>query len=449
MRRAFRRVCLLAPALAWASWSGVTGTPVPAYAAPGCETSTTPPPQVTERATVPWSVAAAGLGRLSGIADGTGVTVAVIDSGVRPVGPLAGQVLPGFDLLGGTDGRQDCVGHGTAVASIIAATPARGTGFRGLAPGARILPIRVSEAQIVDGRTTGQATDAAGFATAIRDAVRRHAQVINLSVVIYTDAPVVRQAIHDAIAAGAVVVASVGNGHAASGPDPTPYPAAYPGVIGVGSIDPSGARSPASEVGTFVKIVAPGGSVVAQRLPDGVAVMDGTSFAVPYVAATAALVRQAYPRLSGAQVSARILATADPPVDGGPSDEYGNGVADPYRAVTEALPPGPALGPGRPGNGSDQPGARMTAGPGSGPSSPPGTGPSARPGTPNGHRAAPGAVAGGVGAVTPRDRRAAVAWSALAITAIALMVAALAAGAPRGRPTGGRPGWAGGRRDPG
>ena len=165
-------------------------------------------------------------------------------------------------------------------------------------------------------------------------------------------------------------------------------------MIGVGSIDPSGVRSPGSEVGTFVKIVAPGGSVVAQRLPDGLAVMDGTSFAVPYVAATAALVRQAYPRLSGAQVAARILATADPPVDGDPGREDGSGVADPYRAVTEVLPASATEGTGSPGSGSDQPGARTTAGPGIGPSTPPGAGPSARPGTQNGHRTAPGAVAG-------------------------------------------------------
>jgi membrane-anchored mycosin MYCP len=382
-------------------------TSTPAYAAAPCATTAASGEPVDNPAEVPWSVVAAGLDRLAGIADGSGVTVAVIDSGVRPIGPLTGRVVPGYDLIGGSDGRSDCVGHGTAVASIIAARPARGVGFRGLAPGATILPIRVSDAELVGGLPNGPAADASGLATAIRDAVRRGAQVLNLSLVLGADVPEVRRAVADAVAAGVVVVASVGNSHAPSGTDPTPYPAAYPGVIGVGAIDPSGVRSPASTVGPFVDVVAPGGSVTAARLPGGLTVVDGTSFAVPYVAATAALVRQALPDLSGAQVAARILATADPPVDGGPPEEYGHGVVDPYRAVTAVLPGGYTNG--------------LAAAP-----QDPGGAPSP---------ASPAVPAGPQSAAARTGDRAPVAWTALALTALALTVAAVASGAARRRPS--------------
>ena len=95
--------------------------------------------------------------RLAPLATGAGVTVAVVDSGVDRVHPqLAGRVLAGADLLDpGGDGGRDCAGHGTGVASIIAAAPRPDVAFRGLAPGARILPVRVSEQQVVRGAGVG------------------------------------------------------------------------------------------------------------------------------------------------------------------------------------------------------------------------------------------------------------------------------------------------------
>lgn len=310
----------------------------PTNAAAACGAAPTPAPTVSDPAAVPWALAASGVDGLADVADGSGQTVAVIDSGVSPLSVFGRRVLQGHDLLGSTDGRTDCVGHGTAVASIIVAAPTNGIGFRGLAPGARILPVRVTEAELVAGGASGDTTTAAGLGDAITWAVDHGADVLNISVVVGTDDHALRTAVANAIAKGVVVVASVGNSHSDSGLDPTPFPAAYPGVIGVGSIDSNGERSGTSEIGEFLDVVAPGGGVTADRLPSGLGAFDGTSFAVPYVAATAALVRQEFPGLNPDQVAERIFATTDrPPIGASPKD-YGHGIVDPYRAVAGALP---------------------------------------------------------------------------------------------------------------
>ena len=97
------------------------------------------------------------LGRLAPLATGAGVRVAVIDSGVDAGHPqLRGRVDRGRDLLhGDPDAREDCVGHGTGVASIIAAEPVDGVGFHGLAPGATVVPVRITEKEQIDGRDVG------------------------------------------------------------------------------------------------------------------------------------------------------------------------------------------------------------------------------------------------------------------------------------------------------
>jgi membrane-anchored mycosin MYCP len=319
----------------------------PASAQPGCTSAISADPQVKG---VPWHQARYGTDRLAGIADGSGVTVAVIDSGVDAGAPvLTGTVLRGRDLLDKTGtGQRDCVGHGTAVASIIAGAPVGGNPA-GLAPGARILPYRVSEQEIVEGHPSGKPGTADDVAAAITDATNRGARVINLSLVLASDHDSVRAAVRYALAHDVVVVAAVGNGHQAGGVDPVPYPAGYPGVLGVGGIDESGQRVPSSAVGPYVDLVAPGRAVVAAAPGHGAARFDGTSFAAPFVSATAALIRQYRPALHADQVAARILATTDPAPGNRDSDEYGFGILDPYRAVTDQISvPLPAAVPSSP-----------------------------------------------------------------------------------------------------
>lgn len=315
------------------------------FAAPTCIGLPTPADPVAE---IPWPQQRYAPDRLTALATGAGVTVAVIDSGVDARHPqLKGRVAKGTDYLDpGGDGNLDCAGHGTAVASIVAATARAGVGFHGLAPKAKILPIRISEQQIIDGKESGRTVTAAQFARAIRWAVDHGADVLNLSVVLYEDNRAVRAAIAYAVEEDVVVVAAAGNLH--ENGDPRPYPAAYDGVLGVGAVGADGTRSPFSQVGPYVDVVAPGGEVLAAAAGRGHKRQNGTSYAAPFVSATAALVREYRPELSAREVIARIITTADPAPGGGRNDAYGAGVLNPYRAVTEtaaagAPPPAVAL----------------------------------------------------------------------------------------------------------
>lgn len=281
--------------------------------------------------------------KLSPLADGHGVTVAVIDSGVDATHPqLQGAVRSGPDQLDGGGSLSDCVGHGTGVAGIIAARPIAGSTLQGIAPGATILSLRVSElVELEDGSTAGRRGTPHGVAAAIRAAVELGAGVINLSLVSYQDSAEVREAVRSAVARDVVLVAAAGNRFAEG--NRTPFPAAYDGVLGVGAIGPDGQRLASSQTGPFVDLVAPGGQVVTTATPRGLTTVEGTSFAAPYVAAAAALLRQYQPGMTATEIAARLMATADGGVAG---PGFGAGVLNPYRALTEGT--GALPGPARP-----------------------------------------------------------------------------------------------------
>ncbi|MEU1884586.1 type VII secretion-associated serine protease mycosin [Micromonospora rifamycinica] len=326
-----RALTILAAALLSALPLVTVSSVTPARAAPACAN---PPAPARPVAAVPWPQQRYAPQRLTALTTGAGVTVAVIDSGVDRRHPqLRDRVLDGADFLDpGGDGTRDCAGHGTGVASIIAAGEGAGVAFRGLAPGVRILPVRVSEQQVVEGRESGRTVSAAGFARAVRWAVDHDADVLNLSVVLYADDPDVRDAIDYAVRRDVIVVAAAGNLH--DGGDPLPYPAGYDGVLGVGAVTPTGTRATFSQTGPYVDLVAPGSDVLMAAPGQGHQRAEGTSYAVPFVAGTAALLRQYRPELSALEVTRRIVGTADP-APGGPQDGYGAGVLNPYRAVVE------------------------------------------------------------------------------------------------------------------
>ncbi len=333
-QRCVRALAALALALA----VGALAAPAPALATPTCAD----PGSVS--AAVPWPQTNLAFQRAWPVATGSGVLVAVLDSGVDAGHPqLTGKVATGADFLhgnGGPGGTTDCVGHGTAVSSVIVAQSRSDSGLLGVAPGARILPVTVSEKEAAGDNSTGDAATPAQFGAAVRWAVQHHARVLNLSVVYYTDHPEIRSAIEYALANDVVVVAAVGNLGADTDRNPTPYPAAYPGVIGVGAVDRTGAATRFSGHGGYVDLVAPGDEVVAATPNHGHAQYAGTSLATGFVSGTVALVRQYWPALTVQQVAQRLAATADPAAGGAAPDYYGRGLVDPYRAVTDRLDAG-------------------------------------------------------------------------------------------------------------
>lgn len=337
MRRLIKRC--LAVSLALAIPVLVPGPVAVAAAPPGACHNPEPAHPVVRL--LPWAQQALEPQRVWPYSTGAGVTIAVIDSGVDADHPQlrrSGKVLRGRDffLVGRLPGNYDCASHGTAVASIIAGDKADGVGFQGVAPGARILPVRVSDRELNDTGQT-QLIDPAVLARGIRYAVDQGADVINLSLSGERDEPLVRSAIAYAVKADVLVVAAAGNRQQGSPETRPSYPAAYDGVLGVGAIDPAGARLSGSQTGPYVDLMAPGGAVLGATRSGGHSYWDGTSFAAPFVAATAALVRAAWPRLTAAQVTQRLLATATPARGGADSREYGAGIVEPFRAVTEGL----------------------------------------------------------------------------------------------------------------
>jgi type VII secretion-associated serine protease mycosin len=329
------------------------GAPAPAHAqglATSCRVPAAPAATITA---VPWIQTHYDLAAVSRITEGAGTTIAVIDSGVDATNPhLANAVRAGGDLLDRAgNGADDCVGHGTAVASIIAARPVAGVGLRGVAPAATILALRVSERIETENGTPSGIGNVQALIDGVRLAVaaRPKPHVINLSISTATDDPGLRAVIQSALDADIVVVAAVGNQYERG--NPTPYPASYDGVIGVGAVDERGVRVATSQTGPFVDIVAPGEAIIAAAPRAGHGVYTGTSFATPVVAATAALIRSRWPDLSRSEVEYRLLATADPAAGGQPSRDYGYGTVNPLRALTEvvlpsggdAAPPGPVL----------------------------------------------------------------------------------------------------------
>ncbi|GII78358.1 hypothetical protein Sru01_33400 [Sphaerisporangium rufum] len=254
---------------------------------------------------------------------GAGVTVALIDSGVDPGHPQLRGVRR-VDLTG--TGELDCVGHGTAVAGIIAGAKMKGVPFSGVAPDVKLISIKQTN--------DAQEGEVGLLARGITEATRLGARVINVSIQA-ADVPDLRQAVEAAVAQDVLIVAAAGNTRQQDASSPAYYPAAYPGVLSVGAAGPDGGRADYSSTGAQVSVLAPG-EAVTSTWPGGAYHRDlsGTSYAAPFVAGVAALVRARHPGLSAAQVRRRIEITAD----GGSGGGTGAGMVNPLLAVSAILP---------------------------------------------------------------------------------------------------------------
>ncbi|GAB3404860.1 type VII secretion-associated serine protease mycosin [Flindersiella endophytica] len=291
---------------------------------------------------------------------GQNITVAVVDSGLQlderqstnanyPVHPQLKdmRVVPGADFTNspGLSERNDCDGHGTGVASIIAAQscvackddagkPIK-VPFVGVAPEATIMPIRVKDKK--DDRVDSEA-----IGKGMQFAVDQGVDIINVSLETTQDWPSIRAAVKAAYDKGIVIVAAAGN-HGDSVAYPAKYAAQFPNVISVGAIDENGAMMPESGKASNATIAAPGVGVhTAESFfgngNDQGAGETGTSFAAPFVSGVVALMKVQFPDLTPAQIRRRLELTAIRPGIDVPDPQMGYGMIDPVAAITKIVP---------------------------------------------------------------------------------------------------------------
>ncbi|MFB7878016.1 type VII secretion-associated serine protease mycosin [Nocardia sp. NPDC056064] len=341
--------------------------------------------QPTTEVAVPTSQRSLDLDRAWEFSRGAGQLVAVIDTGVAAHPRLPDLWHGGDYVAAGGDGTDDCDVHGTVVAGIIGATKIDGQGFAGVAPESRILSIRQTSALWqAEGAGRNKSPDdfpdsygkVSTLAAAIRRAADFGATVINISLVACTDGTSVKDAAYGALGAAVryaaieknvVIVSSAGNSDTCKNGNPTPDPLkpaqdlwesirtyVSPAwfdeyVLSVGSVDNNGAPSSFTVPGPWVGIAAPGEGVTSlDARTTGISngkydnqgkylAYSGTSFASPYVAGVAALVRARFPELSAKQVIERLEATAHAPAEGW-NPYIGYGTVDPIAALTNEVP---------------------------------------------------------------------------------------------------------------
>ena len=269
---------------------------------------------------------------------GSGVTVAVVDTGVKSShSDLSNRVLSGTDYVAPGTSANDENGHGTHVAGIIAAVHNNSRGIAGFAPSAKILPVRVLD-------RNGSGTSA-NVAKGIIYAADRGAKVINLSLGSNQSSTAMQSAISYAIGKNVLVVAAAGNsgcGLLGLGA-PTEYPASYSGVVGVGAVTQSISRSSFSSCGSWVDVVAPGSSIISTMIQNSVGLgcsssanyctLSGTSFSTPYVAAAGALAI-AHRGWSQSTVASRLQSTATDLSPAGKDKYTGAGFINPLKMLT-------------------------------------------------------------------------------------------------------------------
>ncbi len=278
-------------------------------------------------------------------AQGDGVIVAVIDTGVARVPDLAQtEIVPGWNFVNNTADATDDHGHGTHVAGTIAQSTHNGIGVAGVAFRAKIMPIKVLSA-----RGSGSVS---GIAEGIRWAADHGAKVINMSLGGPMASSVLAKAVTYAHDKGVTVVCAAGN----DGRGKVSYPAAYPHAIAVAATQYDETTTFYSNWGKEIDIAAPGGNTRVDQNGDGMndgvlqntvvpgdtsrndyLLFMGTSMASPHVAGVAALiVSQGVTNPDAVEKVLKDTARApkNPPKDS--ANRYGAGIVDAQAAVKKA-----------------------------------------------------------------------------------------------------------------
>ncbi len=289
-----------------------------------------------------WHMTRIGVEDAWDLATGTGVIVAVVDTGIKQtLEDLANtQFVPGYDFVNDDNDPTDDEGHGSHVAGTIAQSTNNGVGVVGVAFNAKLMPVKV-----LDFRGSGTYDD---IADGIYYAVDNGADIINMSLGGSSSLSVLEDAVNYAWSHGVVIVCAAGN---ESSSDPS-YPAAYDAAISVSATTSIDTLASYSNYGSTIDIAAPGGDsgdnngdgyddMILQntfsRTGEGYYFYAGTSMASPHVAGTAALVKSANPNLTNAEIRDILESTAEDLGDPGWDQYFGNGLVNAYAAVQSAL----------------------------------------------------------------------------------------------------------------
>jgi large repetitive protein len=231
--------------------------------------------------------------------DGAGVTVYMLDSGIRATHiEFTGRLIPGFTAINDGQGTNDCNQHGTHTSGTV------GGKILGAAKGVTIVPVRV-----LDCANAGSSlTVIAGIEWILAN--KRPVSVANISIGGPIDAAE-DQAVQNLINAGVTVVVSAGNNNADAC---TQSPAHLPAAITVAASDMNDVRATFSNFGTCVDLFAPGVDIVSASVAGDTLSrkLSGTSMSAPHVAGLVAIYRATHPAATQAEVAAAVLARATP-----------------------------------------------------------------------------------------------------------------------------------------
>lgn len=231
-----------------------------------------------------------------------GVVIALLDTGVSDDAIQSENLLPGWNYVTDTDDTNDRINHGTAVASVILGSES--AGIEALAPDIHVVPLVITDK--VDGTVKSVTPDV--LAQAIRDSVDKYsACIINVSLGIRKDDPMLREAVAYVQEMGALIIAAVGNGGENTG---FYYPAAYDGVLSVGSHDKNFEVSDFTQQNGTADILAPGEDIWLASRNGKTYGARGTSYSTAYVSAAAAWIWKNDPKLGAEEVRMALLASA-------------------------------------------------------------------------------------------------------------------------------------------
>lgn len=254
---------------------------------------------------------------------GAGTVIAILDTGIDPTHPdLKAQLVPGWNFYSGNSDTSDPHGHGTAVAGAASAIANNGTGVASVAWGARLMPVRIADANAYAYWST--------VAQGLTWAADNGARVANVSYVGVAASSTVQSAANYMRNKGGVVVVCAGNNGKDEGI------ASTDSMIVVSATNSSDAKASWSSYGSFVDLAAPGESIYTTSRGGGYQYWSGTSLASPVVAGAAAMIKSLRPELTAPQIESALFTSSVDLGTAGKDATYGYGRLNSAAALVAA-----------------------------------------------------------------------------------------------------------------